>query len=160
MSAQRTKNDNMVDYARKLAAVKHALESAEPSEGILWWPYDGVPAGELTVMGILDEAGFPLPSTNNRTTRLRILESLRMLGSPIYELHEGRWPRYCIPSLFSFKEAYAIADALFNAKGLDVDDAVRLCNKVLSCTRERDTGRIRTAFRIEEDGECRLGQRN
>ena len=148
MSARQA-NDNAVDYARKLAIVKHALESADPAEGILWWPYDGVPAGERTVMGVLDEAGFPLPSTNNRTTRQRILESLRMLGSPVSELHEGRWPRYCIPSLFSFAEAYAVVDAPYDAKDLGADDAACLANKVLSCAREYDAKRIRSAIRVK-----------
>ena len=144
------KDNNMVDYARKLAVVKQALESAEPAEGILWWPYDNVPAGTPTVMGLLDEAGFPMPTTNNRTTRARIIESLRMLGVPIYELHDGKWPRYCSPPLFGFKEAYAVVMAVSSLKGLRQSDAVHLANKVLSCTRPQDATRIRHAFRFED----------
>ena len=145
------KDNNMVDYARKLAVVKQALESADPNEGILWWPYDNAPAGTPTVMGLLDEAGFPLPSTNNRTTRARIIESLRMLGVPIVELRGSKWPRYSSPPLFGFNEAYAVVMAIVSLKGLKRGDAEFLANKVLSCTRTQDAARLRQAFRIQED---------
>ena len=145
------KSDNMVDYARKLAVVKDVLERTDPAEGILWWPYDGVPVGEQTVMGALDEAGFPLPSTNNRTTRGRILDSLRMLGVNVCELYEGRWPRYFVPPLLSFAEGYAVVEALMQARGINPEDKKLLAGKVLTCTREKDASRIRSAFRLRDE---------
>ena len=152
MSAVESRKDsNMIVYARKLAVVKQALESADPNEGILWWPYDNAPAGTRTVMGMLDEAGFPLPSTNNRTTRARIIESLRMLGVPIVELRGSKWPRYCSPPLFGFQEAYAIVEAIDSLEDIERDDVDHLANKVLSCTSKQDATRVRQAFRIQED---------